>query len=118
MYRTLAPVLNMGSALSGLVAQAIPQNPSFLAPLACNTFSSTETAMPNSSRSSRGQRSSPQLRRRYRYDADYMESVLDCDAVTAIASAVECAVSLIDDGPNDIEASEERHAAYESQAMR
>lgn len=60
----------------------------------------------------------PSQSHRCRYDADRVESVLDCDALNHIALVLERAVSVIDDTSNLIEAIEQRNAAYEAQAMR
>ncbi|MGB9988085.1 hypothetical protein [Pseudoduganella rhizocola] len=51
-----------------------------------------------------------------RYDADRAEHA--DQSVAGISGTAERASSTIDDGVNAIEASEERYAAYEAQAMR
>lgn len=54
--------------------------------------------------------------RRDRYDTDRIEHA--DQAIAGISGIAERASSTIDDGVNAIEASEERYAAYEAQAMR
>jgi hypothetical protein len=56
--------------------------------------------------------------KRTRFDADLAENTDQVSAVEQISATAERSASTIDDAVNGAEASEERFAAYEAQAMR
>lgn len=55
---------------------------------------------------------------RARYDADLAESHLQCGLLDQIIETMERTAALVDEEVNVTEASEARHAAYETQSMR
>jgi hypothetical protein len=65
-----------------------------------------------------GKAAKAQAPRRDRYDADRAEHADQHAWLARISMTAERASSTIDDGINTVEASEERCAAYEAQAMR
>jgi len=51
-------------------------------------------------------------------DANLAEESVDLNCIRALVSNAERSAQLVDDGMNETEASEERNAASEAQAMR
>lgn len=76
------------------------------------------TATPRQPRHRRGTPPAMPILPRDRYDADLADSAADHEAIDGLTVIAERSAYLIDDAVNAVEASEERTAAQEAQAMR